>query len=567
MTGIETEPEHHGSTGLLAVVIALGVTGLVMPVLVFVSMVTRLAAARREQRFAALRLVGATPGQISVVAAVEAGTAAVAGTMAGLAGFLLLRPLVARFPLDGSSFFPADLALTVPLAGLVLAGVPILAVITAMVSLRRIRISPLGVTRRTNMARPGRWRLAPLPLWMIMLGPALLLSLHSNDTWAVAAVIPPFAVIIMGIVIAGPWLTLTVGRGLGRIGAGPARLLAGRRLQADPSAAFRAVSGMVLAVFTATVINGVVPAMGASVQGTRQLPADLVAMTLTGGDGSAAASPGQAAAIVAAVGRQPGVRMSVVLRVPSHPAPDRWRGKANTALEAVLARCGDLLTLRMATCPDPDAVVATDASYLGEGLFAGAARVPAPPVTAQALAGLPAVVVVTATDGRAETIERVRTAMETAYPDTSTMPATMAESRADANPNIANLERLSNGGLLLTLLIAACGLATAVTGGLIERRRPLTLLRLTGVRTGCLARMMLAETALPLLVVASVSVAMGIGVSALLLNLATGLQPWRPPGAVYWLSLGGGLALAVAVTASPIPLLNRLTSPDSARYE
>ena len=44
---------------------------LLFPVLMFIGTATRLSAARREQRFAAMRLVGATPRQITVIAAVE----------------------------------------------------------------------------------------------------------------------------------------------------------------------------------------------------------------------------------------------------------------------------------------------------------------------------------------------------------------------------------------------------------------------------------------------------------------------------------------------------------------
>ena len=36
---------------------------LLLPVLIFIATATRLSAARREQRFAAMRLVGATPGR------------------------------------------------------------------------------------------------------------------------------------------------------------------------------------------------------------------------------------------------------------------------------------------------------------------------------------------------------------------------------------------------------------------------------------------------------------------------------------------------------------------------
>ncbi|MEK8105468.1 FtsX-like permease family protein [Micromonospora sp. M12] len=65
--------------------------GLLFPVLIFIGTATRLSAARREQRFAAMRLVGATPRQISMVAAVEAATAAVAGTAVGFGLFYAFR--------------------------------------------------------------------------------------------------------------------------------------------------------------------------------------------------------------------------------------------------------------------------------------------------------------------------------------------------------------------------------------------------------------------------------------------------------------------------------------------
>lgn len=61
--------------------------GLLFPVLIFIGTASRLSAARREQRFAAMRLAGATPRQISVISAVESAVAAVAGAVGGFALF------------------------------------------------------------------------------------------------------------------------------------------------------------------------------------------------------------------------------------------------------------------------------------------------------------------------------------------------------------------------------------------------------------------------------------------------------------------------------------------------
>ena len=55
----------------IILILAVVAGAILFPVLVLIGTATRLSATRREQRFAAMRLVGATPRQIPVVAAVE----------------------------------------------------------------------------------------------------------------------------------------------------------------------------------------------------------------------------------------------------------------------------------------------------------------------------------------------------------------------------------------------------------------------------------------------------------------------------------------------------------------
>jgi hypothetical protein len=44
--------------------------------------------------------------------------------------------------------------------------------------------------------------------------------------------------------------------------------------------------------------------------------------------------------------------------------------------------------------------------------------------------------------------------------------------------------------------------------------------------------------------------------------------PWRPPPATYWWTLAAGTATALAIAVlTTIPLLGRLTAPDTARFE
>ena len=140
------------------------------PVLIFIATATRLSAARREQRFAAMRLVGATRKQVSLLAAVESTVAAVLGVAAGFGIFFLLRIPVAGIPFIGQPFFPAELSLSLPDILAVAIGVPVAAAVAARLALRRVNISPLGVARRVTPKPPRAWRVLPLLAGLAELG-------------------------------------------------------------------------------------------------------------------------------------------------------------------------------------------------------------------------------------------------------------------------------------------------------------------------------------------------------------------------------------------------------------
>ena len=72
VTSISTAPAPEVFTPFFRYAFGVGVLAVLFPMLVLISTATRLAADRREERFAALRLVGGTPGDIRVIATVEA---------------------------------------------------------------------------------------------------------------------------------------------------------------------------------------------------------------------------------------------------------------------------------------------------------------------------------------------------------------------------------------------------------------------------------------------------------------------------------------------------------------
>ena len=207
-----------------------------------------------------------------MLAATESVVAAAAGTAAGFALFYAVRPAVATFPFTGTPFFASDLHLGLPAIVAVAVGVPAAAAVASLTALRRVRISPLGASRRTRPPAPRAWRLIPLaaglaelaffavtgglPQWQR--GPG---QTGMTTTGQLQAFLPGFALVLAGLVIAGPWLT-TIGARLWP--AGPAARRADRRPPlADNPRAGSARSWADPDLFVTTVTLGVITTIAA----------------------------------------------------------------------------------------------------------------------------------------------------------------------------------------------------------------------------------------------------------------------------------------------------------------
>src|SRR5579863_6738463 len=95
VTAISAAPGPDVFTPFFRYAFATGVLAVLFPVLILISTATRLAAARREEQLAALRLAGATPGDISVIASVDSVVSGLLGAVAGVCLFLAVRPTMA----------------------------------------------------------------------------------------------------------------------------------------------------------------------------------------------------------------------------------------------------------------------------------------------------------------------------------------------------------------------------------------------------------------------------------------------------------------------------------------
>jgi hypothetical protein len=563
---IETASRQHSYSSFLKIVLGLGAAGLLIPVLVFVATSTRLAAARREERFAAFRLVGATPGQVNRLASAEAGVAAAVGAALGFAMFWAFRPVVASIPFTGDRFFTSDLSLGWKAVLGIAVGVPLAAVAVSLWSLRRVRISPLGVTRRVTPKPPRARRVVLLIAPFLALGLARFLD--SGNVLLQWAIVACFALVAVGIVVAGPWLTLVGARILARVARRDTTLIAGRRLSDDPGRAFRAISGLVLAVFVGTVFVGVV-GTAISMQNVISptlLPQSIMVASLKETDGSAsgAHSGGSSASAARAEAERLAARLSTLSGVHA-VVPVYLSRSGQDGADVGLVKAVDWRRLGV---PDADAVPGPVVQISPGNLLSGD---PAPEqasrrvVPSEGLAALPLRMLLVANDGRKSTIERVRTVIEVAAPGST--PTSVGEFDEEGYAMVGMLQRMVDVGIILCLVIAGCSLAVSVAGGLIERKRPFGLLRLTGMPLSHLRRVVMLEAAVPLVVVAVISAAAGLLAADLILGSFNGNLRLVVPDVGYWAIMAAGLLGALGVVATTLPLLSRLTEPQSGRME
>jgi hypothetical protein len=575
------------------------------PILILVGTATRLAAARREERYAALRLAGATMDQVGVISSVDAVVSALLGTIVGIALFRLLQPALASTAITSARYFADEVTPTTAGYLVVLIGVPAASAVSSLVSLQRVRISPLGVSRRVTPPAPSPWRIAPLlaGLALFVFGLA-----RTNAQSIGGPALPGLLIILIGLVVGGPWLTAQAARLFGKFTTGASSLLAARRLADNPKAAFRSVSGLVLAVFLGTVVAGLLPAVesvsatpsahaltNVLLDGFTSAPVCGNTVNCSGSTGVNGPQPGETALQqrIALEGLPPADATALLtgLRafrgaavipiyslpqsgsVPSGPGGNGGPGPGNGGPGNGVISCAGLRDLAvLGQCATGRTFVVVPSSNLfGDNPHYTTQPIASPssPAATVSVSHLYLQALLVKVNGPA-TLERVRTYLVTHTPQSAsgTAPRTFGEA-VQARQGVAVIvQRLVDVAVALTLIVAGCSLAVAVGGSLVERKRPFTLLRITGTATSTLYRVVLLEALLPLVAATVIAAGTAYGVSVLTVSkLAPSGTAVPVPGSTYFLTMAVGLIASLLVILASLPLLSRITAAGNVRFE
>jgi hypothetical protein len=568
VTSISTAPASEVFTPFFRYAFGVGVLAVLLPMLVLISTATRLAAARREERFAALRLVGGTPADIRVVASVESVVSAFGGAVLGIAVFLLVRPALAGASLTGTQYFESQLTPTIWGYLAMLVGVPVVAAVAALLSLRRVQVSPLGVSRRATPKPPTVWRLTVLVLGVGLYVYGLSKTTHKSIG---APAYPGLLVTMIGLVIAGPWLTSATSRLFGRLIPGSSALLTARRLSDNPKTAFRSVTGLVLAVFLGTMVGALVPAVNSTEASPVNASLSNVLLDQVGLD------PHQGANLLSGLDAIPGATAYPLYSLPAGAGGGSvgpGLGPGDTAVSCAVMRA---LAVLGQCAPGLRAVQASDSGLFDDNPMYNTKPFVDSTNTAYAgnLSSLPLQTVLVRVNSPAA-LERVRTYLTINTPpqqaagngSAPTPPRTFGETLQIRLDRAATLEKIVYAAVALTLIVAGCSLAVTVGGGLVDRKRPFTLLRVSGTPVGVLSRVVLMEAAVPLLAATILAAGIAYGTSILaFVRLAPAGTAIPQLGSTYYALMAIGLGVAFGVITVTLPLLRRMTTPGNVRFE
>lgn len=249
------DPSGFGQYQILAVAM---LAVMVVPVSTLGSSAARLSARRREDRLATLRLMGATPRWVRKVALVEAGLLALSGAILGAALALPITPALALVPVAGNTL-GIDRAILPPALVVVLAScVVLVALISAVASLKQVMISPLGVRMRQSAPRMHWLRLV---IAALVVAGAVLVPQLTSASWGTVGITLALVLVIVSVMavlnILGPFLVGRSAQRRLRRSDNAASLIAARTVLESPQAAWRQVSGGALASFIAVPAGSV----------------------------------------------------------------------------------------------------------------------------------------------------------------------------------------------------------------------------------------------------------------------------------------------------------------------
>ncbi len=547
-------------TGTLFIVFLIGAGILLFPIVMLLIIASQLGSAQREQRYAALRLIGATRTQITQIVALESVIASLAGILLGSIGYFLVRQPLSNMPFNGMQFWSEDLKIYWIQFALVFILTIMSSLFTSWWGMRHVQISPLGVSRRQKLSgRPKVTAIIPLILGLVLfVGSWIFIPKDNASLGMLALLLIAIIIIMVGIIVAGPYLTYKLAHSFSLSTRNATVLLATKRIATQPRQIFQSVSGVVIALFAGsfylTAVSGV----------------DAFYDYVVSSNGYSKLNPDTAIITGDYVSAELGDQLKDLPYITESVATKSYMGVYSIML------CEDLVRFTTLACPD-----GAEAGYAGINFYNSTPQnflfgTDEKDLMAKIDAANPTGVgtihneyMVKLIDELA--IERLRSFVVSHTEnileyDYVVSGAVSQDAISQIDPVITELITMTYIGILVTMVVAIISLFISTISGILVRRRSLTTLRLAGMDLSQLKRMVLFESLVPMISAATGAASLGVFVGFLFMQSVSRLLDAKL-SPIYLVVLVGSLATATLAIYLILPMMKSVTNMEKYRTE
>ncbi len=548
-------------------VVYLGIFILLFPIILLISIASQLGIVQREQRYAALRLVGATKRQITQFVMMESSVAAGAGMLIGWGIYSAGRVLLQDFTLKDVLYWPNDIMVTWWQTGLILFATGCLVLFASWWGMRHVRTSPLGVVKRQKIQKKPRiWRIIPVISGVIVIV-ALRLNTPKDQASAdmIISVAGAVVLIMIGLVVVGPWIAMQMAAFVARRTQKATTLIGTAYISAHSAKVSRSVIGVSIALFAGsfylTAVSGVAEAERSStttnslsrlrpnsllldtanIQNSSMLPADFEQQL----EKTVAENVEKIDVIGGVYSFLSCTQADQYLR--SSACPD---GKAEVAInfDAPVDESGSIIY-----GVDRDDIIKQLKDTMNFDPFSATM----PRASSQYLIAAPQ-----------DKLDKIRSFL-VQYPEL--MRSASLHTNNDGryttlSTAIVKLTQMTYIGIAITMVVATISLMVSTVGGLFERRRSLFTLRLTGMTIRQLKEMIIIESLLPLAITSIISAALGVWTGVLFMEMVSRTLDAQL-SSMYFFVLLGSIGFATLGIYLILPIVDKITALTLNRSE
>ena len=557
--------------------------GICFPMLILLISAMRIGMVQREQRYAALSLLGASKRQVNKIILSEALASTGIGVICGLILYKITRvTILANLKFGQERFFLQDITLDLPLYLGTVALIFLVVILVNAIALRKVKSSPLGVVKIQKLPRkPSILGLLPLVIAVISIWQLTRLSAENwymkNAEIGMLWFAATFVVIMIGLLTSGAFLTRLFANLLSFCSRKMTGLMIAKHLQKFAKATFSSVSGVVLALFVSsffmTTIASVEVTYGSIKKDERavfdleqKVQRDNTVEVIFQDESSKV----DREAFLAAIIKQPNLKT-----IKSYHQTYYFSAEANkndsrqSSKSGNLYSCKDLQRLTKLACPKN--LQAKDQVIVSKNYETNQITLLPFDPNEKGVVSEHSLMFVFDNNTKAnlgrEYIRNIAYNFNRNY-DSGIYIQKPSNTIFDALAEIAGLVELIVFGTAISIVVAGFGVAVATIGQIFERKKSFSNLRLMGVDLNQLRVVVLLEAIIPMLLASIGAIFAGILTSKYLAGVTAGnriLFAW--PKLDYLGIVALALALAIGVICLVLPILKQITSVEQNRTE